>query len=202
MNSMVRKIVSSIVALLLFLCIAVSAHATDWYVSRDGSNANGNSWTTAWNELDKINWTQVQPGDTIWIDGGANEMTYRSTLQPKKSGTAGNPITIKRSEESGRNGTVRIFGGRLSPLPMCKQLLTTYQERYEDTVRSNGIVFDRDSQNNPIRWVVIDGGRWNGIEISGHTGPKNALQNTNSSDLKDKTGFAGHGIIFLHAGNE
>ena len=41
-----------------------------YYVSKLGSNLDGESWASAWNELDQINWQMVQPGDAILIDGG------------------------------------------------------------------------------------------------------------------------------------
>src|SRR5260221_2985401 len=48
-------------------------HATGntYYVSKNGNNADGLSWTTAWNDVNKINWSALNPGDTIVIDGGA-----------------------------------------------------------------------------------------------------------------------------------
>ena len=43
-----------------------------YYISKNGNNGDGLSWATAWNELDKINWSVIEPGDTILIDGGSN----------------------------------------------------------------------------------------------------------------------------------
>ena len=80
----------------LFLFIgAEDAFAANWYVSRNGSNADGRSWTTAWNEMDRINWSSIQPGDIIYLDGGTSSMTYRVPLTIEKAGSAGNPITIR-----------------------------------------------------------------------------------------------------------
>jgi hypothetical protein len=80
--------------------------ARTFYVSRNGNNADGLSWATAWNELSRINWGAVAPGDTILVDGGAVAcpalgpgyncgMVYNSTLSVNKSGTSGAPITIR-----------------------------------------------------------------------------------------------------------
>src|SRR5690242_16414397 len=92
-----------------------------YYVSKNGNNANGLSWSTAWNELDQINWSKIQPGSTIILDGGISNMIYTTTLTVEKSGVAGSPITIERSTEPGHNGTVALFGGRSTPLPYCGQ---------------------------------------------------------------------------------
>lgn len=112
-----------------------------YYVSRNGNNGDGRSWSSAWNELDQIEWGVVQPGDTIVIDGGVTAcsypvvvtgssnaptpvgcgMVYRTELTVGKSGTASSPITIKLAEEAGRNGTALLFGGRNTPLPYCGQ---------------------------------------------------------------------------------
>jgi hypothetical protein len=101
-------------------------------------------WATAWNELDQITWDTnddgngVGWGDTIYLDGGSVEctfptyvtaenngnkpdpsgcgMTYTKTLTIGASGTSDNPITIKLSSDSGKDGTAIIFGGRSTPL--------------------------------------------------------------------------------------
>ena len=51
-----------------------------YYVSRTGSNGNGLSWATAWNELDQIGWSAVQPGDTILLDGGNTACDFPVTV--------------------------------------------------------------------------------------------------------------------------
>ena len=61
-----------------------------FYVSKEGNNTDGRSWDTAWNELDQIQWEELQPGDTIVIAGGE----YHTQLDVKKSGTPGLPITF------------------------------------------------------------------------------------------------------------
>src|SRR6059058_3335191 len=75
-----------------------------YYISKNGNNSDGLSWATAWNELDKINWPVIQPGDTILIDGGSQQMVYTTTFTIGKSGTYFAPITIKKATDPGRNG--------------------------------------------------------------------------------------------------
>lgn len=129
------------------------------YVSKAGSNADGKSWATAWNELNKINWSVVQPGDTVLLDGGAAEMIYTTSLVVPKSGTSTAPITIKLASETGRNGKAVIFGGRSIPLPYCDQTSYTYQT---SGVRMIGIDLGARA------WIVVDGTKWRGITVYGH----------------------------------
>ena len=148
-----------------------------WYVSRSGSNADGRSWATAWNDLDRIGWSTVQPGDTIVIDGGATAcpspydfsmtrpgvscgMLYQSTLTVGKSGTAAAPITIRLATEAGHNGTVVFFGGRTNPLPYCTQ--SGYSPAYSGSVLSTGILIGN------YQYIVIDGSKRSGFMSYGH----------------------------------
>jgi hypothetical protein len=131
-----------------------------FYVSKLGNNGDGFSWETAWNELDQIDWSIIQPGHTILIDGGSTEMVYTTTLEPTASGTPGQPVTIKLAEEAGRDGKVIIFGGRSTPLPYCGQ--TEYVNQ-TNNVRKYGI------ELNDVSWLVVDGTKWRGITIYGHS---------------------------------
>jgi hypothetical protein len=143
------------------LISAPSTGGKVYYVSKTGNNADGRSWSTAWNELDQIGWNVVRPGDTILLDGGSSEMTYTTTLTIGKSGTSDNSITIKLADEIGRNGRVVLFGGRTTPLPYCGQQDYTYDT---DGVRTDGIVIGAYS------WIVIDGVKRSGLVIYGHNG--------------------------------
>jgi hypothetical protein len=71
-----------------------------WFVAkgapgtRTGScTSAGTNWTNAWGEMDQINWSCVQPGDTVWLAGG----TYAKGFAAGASGAAGKPITIARA---------------------------------------------------------------------------------------------------------
>jgi len=157
--------------------LRTKAAANTLYVSKKGNNADGRSWTTAWNELDKINWSAVQSGDTILIDGGVTPcayptsvtgsknsprsisggscgMTYQSTLTVGKNG-----VTLRLASESGRNGSVVIFGGRSTPLPYCDQASYKWQT---NGVRNEGISVGGVSN------ILLDGTKWSGIIVYGH----------------------------------
>jgi hypothetical protein len=71
------------------LLAASSANAGSFYVSKNGSNSGGTSWTSAWNEFSQVNWKSVSPGSTLYIAAG----TYNTSFQTLTiSG-----ITIKRA---------------------------------------------------------------------------------------------------------
>jgi hypothetical protein len=70
-----------------------------WYVAKgapgtaaSACSAAGTSWTTAWGEMNAINWSCLQPGDTLWIAGG----TYAHGFAVGASGTASHPIYVAR----------------------------------------------------------------------------------------------------------
>jgi len=77
---------------LLLILLLPTTFATSYYVSKNGNNSDGLSWTSSWNEMNQINWANINPGDTIWLAGG----TYTTSLSPRASGTTGNLIYIKR----------------------------------------------------------------------------------------------------------
>jgi len=71
---------------------------------REGANGDGSDWANAWNELNQIDWGDVAPGDTIEIAGG----TYSTTMNILSSGSPGQEITIKRTENPTYTGQVNI----------------------------------------------------------------------------------------------
>jgi hypothetical protein len=134
-----------------------SAAFNTYYVSRDGGGGDGRSWQSAWQELDRIDWGVIRPGDTILFDGGSAEMVYETTLTVKRSGTRERPITLRLADEPGRDGKAIVFGGRHEPLPYCEQ-----REYDREDARSVGI--DLGGQ----AWVILEGMKWGGIAVHGH----------------------------------
>lgn len=90
-----REILPAKLALVLVILLALqlpAAHAANWYVRPTAVGANnGTDWNNAWT-VNTIAWASVNPGDTIWLAGG----TYSGSMNPKKSGAAGNLIYVKR----------------------------------------------------------------------------------------------------------
>jgi hypothetical protein len=100
--------------LALIILTSYNLFATNWYVSNasKGSN-NGTSWANAWSPS-TINWTSVQPGDFVYLDGGTDSLVYTTGIDVGKSGTFAARITITVGANSpflsGHNGKV-IFEG-------------------------------------------------------------------------------------------
>jgi len=98
--------------LILSFVFTVKVEAKTLYVSKNGNNSDGTSWEKAWNEMDKIVWANINHGDTLYIDGGQSSMTYSNKLKIDKSGSSGTGIlTVKKSTESGHNGTAQLNSG-------------------------------------------------------------------------------------------
>jgi hypothetical protein len=106
--------------MLVFVTVLVitgfaNAQHTSWYVDNAlaGGNDDGASWANAWRSFAAINWTNVQPGDTIYVSGGSTSQTYTELVSIGKSGTSSMPITITLDATSANhNGTV-IFNYNL-----------------------------------------------------------------------------------------
>jgi hypothetical protein len=77
--------------------VFVHAHAataaTEYYVDavRGNDSNTGTSQTSAWQSLNKINSTTLQPGDAVFLKSGS---TWDGQLWPKGSGAAGHPIRL------------------------------------------------------------------------------------------------------------
>ena len=146
----------------LAACLAShSAAGAVHYVSKGATaGGTGSSWADAWGEIDRIDWSAVSPGDTVYLDGGPAGLTYETILTPGKNGVAGAPIRIWRSEEPGHDGTVTFFGGDPVPLPYDGQAHTT-----PPGTRAQGI-----SLGAGRSYIEIDGRRWCGIRLYGYRG--------------------------------
>jgi hypothetical protein len=71
---------------------AVIGNGTVYYVSPNGSDSNnGTSLTSPFKTVNKAV-ASVKAGDTIYVRGGTYQLT--SAVNPKVSGTSGNPITL------------------------------------------------------------------------------------------------------------
>ena len=100
-----KKVFASIVFLVTML-FAVVGWAADWFVRPAGGNygnEDGTSYENAWDGFVNIDWTKIQPGDTLWLDGSA---TYREELSIGASGTVDNYITVRGDY----NGQAEIKG--------------------------------------------------------------------------------------------
>jgi hypothetical protein len=122
---------------------SVEINSITFYVSKEGNNADGKSWKTAWNELDQIRWEAVKPGNTVIIAGGE----YHTNMDVGSSGVSGLPITITT------NGEKVLFDGNRPAPPYCGE------SGYISTKGVDAINLEGRS------FVVIDGQKWSGIVI-------------------------------------
>jgi len=97
----------------VFLIVIASTVAEDFYVSKSGSNSDGRSWAAAWNDVNNINWGNILPGDTIYLDGGTSSMSYGKFVTGA-GGTSSNRILITRSKEAGHDGKVYFSGAEVN----------------------------------------------------------------------------------------
>jgi len=96
-------------SLLLLCASATGAHASDYFVSASGNDANpGTSAALAWQTIGKLNSTAFASGDRILFEGGA---TFHGALvfDEGDSGTAAQPITV--SSFGGRRATLDVGAG-------------------------------------------------------------------------------------------
>jgi hypothetical protein len=92
--------------------VSVSTGGKVWYVDNAVStNGDGTSWAKAWKAFTSIQWSSVQPGDTIYLSGGSSSKTYNEQLAVSKSGTSSARITITGGKDAGHNGQVILDGG-------------------------------------------------------------------------------------------
>jgi hypothetical protein len=112
MRTLARGYVSRLSLALWFINLPLlSLEAASFYMdSAVPASGDGSSWATAWKNLSNIDWSAIQPGDTIYISGGGRSKTYRGTLVIGAAGTAGNPIKITRGIDAGHDGTPILEG--------------------------------------------------------------------------------------------
>ena len=140
-----------------------------FYVSRTGNNADGRSEATAWNELNRIQWALLQPGDTLIIKGG----TYRQRLIITADGESREkPLTLRA------DGQVIIDGGRNVPLPTC----TSTSFSTPSVVEAPAIVASG------RKYLRIDGMAWRGIVVRNWLTDREDSVNA-AIDLRGATGI-------------
>ena len=94
--------------MLAMCCLAAQdAIAATYYVdSSVVTSGNGQSWATAWKNFSNI--TGLNPGDAVYVSGGATSQAYTLSNWTPQGGTSGNPITYAVGQDAGHNGIVSI----------------------------------------------------------------------------------------------
>ena len=90
---------------LLILCLPSFLHGNNWYVSTSSSgNGSGDSWNNK-KKYTSFNWASVQPGDTVYLDGGIDSLVYNiNQYEIDTHGSVTSPITITKGIDAGHNG--------------------------------------------------------------------------------------------------
>lgn len=108
MSSSVHPLLIAVV--LQMIASAAFATGKTWYVTAEDGlpGGDGTSWSSPWRGFDNIG-TNILPGDTLYIDGGQDQMTYSHGLTMNDSGANGAPITLRIDvADSAHNGLVII----------------------------------------------------------------------------------------------
>lgn len=138
------------------LCLAIAAHSEDLYVTSSGSGASdGSNWSNAFAGFGDVAWGsgagQLGAGDTLWVAGGS----YSTYLTLAGSGSAGNPIYIKRARSTNSECTSA----------------TGWSSGYDATVEISaayGFSIDNSSLigGGGGRYCVVDGQITNGFKVN------------------------------------
>jgi hypothetical protein len=75
----------------LLACFLPPLHAADWYASPTGSPTALGTAASPWDLPFALSGSRVQPGDTLFLQGGTYRGKFRSTLR----GTPSAPITVR-----------------------------------------------------------------------------------------------------------
>ncbi|MCX5683176.1 MAG: hypothetical protein NT049_05765, partial [Planctomycetota bacterium] len=93
----------------MWLGLAASAPAADFYAAPDGKPSGNGSAAAPWDVAAAFAPPPaVKPGDTVWLRGGAYTIRDTLALAEKNSGTAAAPITYRAAKDE----TVRLVAGR------------------------------------------------------------------------------------------
>lgn len=169
-----RRIIALVVFVLVALQLArawqiarAQATGSTWYVSRNGSGADGRSWAGAWREMNQIAWGSIAPGDLILIDGGpiacapmgdegpACGMVYNTMLAYGQNGVA-----IRLATDPGRNGTA-ILDGNQSTFTYCAENSPMPAPPRSPAGNPLGTVVSFNGRSD----AILDGGKWGGIVV-------------------------------------
>ena len=109
-----RAAFSGVIVAVTAVLLCSPASALSYYVDgRVAQSGTGADWSRAWKSFDAIKWSQIKPGDTVFISGGTTGLTYNQPLIVRASGLSGKRIRIVRATSSGRTGPVTIDGRRV-----------------------------------------------------------------------------------------
>lgn len=91
---------------ILLLISAGNILSKNYYVSRIATgNGSGTDWSNAASAISKLNWSIIRGGDSIYVSGGNDSMTYPHDSVYNKYISKG-VVTITNGKDAGHNGKV------------------------------------------------------------------------------------------------
>lgn len=222
---MMRSLSSRTLAAVCLFATSVAAGAaqhaeaasTSYYVHCSaGNDANGGRATSSpWKTIGKVNSTQLQPGDKVWLARGCH--WNGSQLSAWWNGTAAQPITIgaygsgdRPTIKNGGPSDVKVTGSHL----VLQDLRLTFDPSRKDPCGQPlgeyyGISFTQGAHDNVFRRSVstastagvhLGKGSWNNRIIGNQLVGNNVLETFNDSTPGDDLGA--WGIVINSNGNE
>jgi hypothetical protein len=170
--------------LIILLVIVMSSllypAGKNWYISNISSGtASGDSWANK-RIISSFNWSQAQPGDTIFIDGGRDSLIYDFSssslpgLYPggwslSFSGTSNAKIVITRGKDKNYNGIPIFLGGRASACAINASVKREYIEisylKFRNGAEHAGVISIINANNIDIFNNIIEHPRGTGIGV-------------------------------------
>lgn len=201
---MKRTASSGCLALLVSLCAAGTAGATDYYVATTGSDSNAGTMAAPWATLQKAANTAVA-GDTVWIRGG----TYAITT-PANSGAG---ITFSKSGTATANINYFAYQGETPVFDFTNlQISTTgYTMGFVVTgsylhfkgleiccvpmnmYSNNGVAVDTPAAYDTFELLNMHHNSGNGIFVGNKSGGGHLILNCDAHDNYDATSNQGQG---------
>jgi hypothetical protein len=179
---------------------------SSWYVAKGAPGTRtssctsaGTTWANAWGEMDEINWSCVQPGDTVWLAGG----TYTKGFSAGASGTAAKPIYVARVLST---DAVATAAAGWSPAFDSQVLVTNTAANNTSPACNAGDVlcFNRSTLGNYTYWDgrVDSGIKLQTSNIAGLSPTNNTAIGQAAADIGTGSGASGtgnnHDITFDH----
>ncbi len=137
------KLIKKQYALALFICcFLTNLNAKDIYVSKSGNDSNPGTQARPFKTIKKAS-EVAQAGDVVIIGGG----TYEELLEPRRSGSAGNPIIYK-----GKEGEKVIITAMQAINNWTRDDKSVYKAKVDWDLGQDNMVLHKDKLLDLARW--------------------------------------------------
>jgi hypothetical protein len=88
-----------------------------YYVDKNATgNGSGSSWTNASKTVSDLHWANINGGDTVYISGGTDSLTYaKVNLEDKRFSSQ---VVITKGKDAGHNGNVIFQNSGSTTIPL------------------------------------------------------------------------------------